>query len=122
MGTNYYWHRNVCGHCKRADKPIHIGKSSFGWCFSLHVDPEGLDGIKITNLEDWKRLWSEPNSVIRDEYGDDFSPAEMLLVITDRRPGRYCHEDQQPKRHPVDNRHCIGSGPGSWDLIVGIFC
>ena len=49
MGTNYYLHRprtNECEHCGRADEapPLHIGKSSSGWCFSLHVrradDPE----------------------------------------------------------------------------------
>ena len=113
---------------------VHIGKSSFGWCFSLHVDPHGKEWIplgkdpperdevlKIRTLHDWKMLWMEPNSTIVDEYGDAMTIDGMLSVITDRGPGRYCDVNAEPARHDIDHKHCIGHGSGSWDLIVGIF-
>ena len=84
MGTNYYFHKpltNHCKHCGRSDPPerLHIGKSSGGWCFSLHVYPE--QGIHT--LGDWRTLWTGPGS-IESEYGDRLAPEEMLGVITGR--------------------------------------
>lgn len=72
MGTNYYWHHDICGSCGRSDDPIHIGKSSAGWCFALHVDED----IGIKSLDDWMSRWGEmnhTNSEIRDEYGHPVS-------------------------------------------------
>lgn len=47
MGTNYYAeYQPPCPTCGRQDPPLHIGKSSAGWCFSLHVIPE-------LGLNDW---------------------------------------------------------------------
>ena len=42
MGTNYYFEDSseVCECCGRGAESLHIGKSSGGWCFSLHVMPE----------------------------------------------------------------------------------
>lgn len=48
MGTNYYYYQDVCPHCGKPDKKLHIGKSSGGWYFSLHIIPEE----KIFNLKD----------------------------------------------------------------------
>jgi len=58
---------------------IHIGKSSYGWYFSLCIYPE----IGINNIEDWKKLFSE--NTIENEYGDIIPPEEMLRVITERK-------------------------------------
>lgn len=88
MGTNYYLHkplRNVCEHCGRHDKPekIHLGKSSSGWCFSLHVYPD-------TNLFDWPeiRTWLEQQlltgSVIKDEYSEQVSLEKFESIVTER--------------------------------------
>jgi hypothetical protein len=38
MSTNYYLHEYV----STDPKILHIGKSSGGWCFSLHVVEEGV--------------------------------------------------------------------------------
>jgi len=67
MGTNYYAQQDSCRHCGRCNKydRYHIGKSSGGWNFSLHVKgpqehaanhelPEG----KFSCLEDWKHFLS----------------------------------------------------------------
>jgi hypothetical protein len=83
MGTNYYFRKpltNYCEHCGRSDPPeeLHIGKSSAGWCFSLHVHPEQ----DICSLADWETIW--PAGAIFNEYGEELSPSEMLGVITGR--------------------------------------
>jgi hypothetical protein len=83
MGTNYYFRKpltNHCEHCGRSNPPeeLHIGKSSGGWCFALHVIPEN----DICSLADWEALW--PTGTIVDEYGDELVSNAMLRVITGR--------------------------------------
>jgi hypothetical protein len=136
MGTNYYHHEKppcpTCGH--EGDEPRHIGKSSAGWCFSLHVHPE--DGIN--NLADWKARWAA--GIIKDEYGDTITAEDMEHRITRRgrptkgKPLGYAnwtdfharnYSEPGPEnllRHQIDGRRCIGHGEGTWDLLVGEFC
>ena len=78
MGTNYYWHGDTCEHCGRSGEPIHIGKSSGGWAFALHVNDE------IQSLDAWKKKWAEPHSKIMDEYGVIVTAKKMSEVIEDR--------------------------------------
>ena len=133
MGTNYYFHEKPdCECCGRPFEPLHIGKSSGGWCFSLHVIPEG----GVNNLESWKLLWKNPGTFIRNEYDENISVDEMERIITERswpvpptphdgdRWYRQNHAVPGPNnlaRHHVDGQHCIGNGPGTWDYIVGEF-
>lgn len=113
MGTNYYLHEKPdCESCGRPFKPIHIGKSSGGWCFSLHVYPE--DGINT--LDDWCELWNKPGAFVRNEYGERIPIAEMYRIITDRR-----WHSGTLRRHDRAGNHCIGHGHGTWDYIVGEF-
>ena len=138
MGTNYYHHLGVCKHCGRGDEPVHIGRSSFGWCFSLHVGGEAP-----VDLNGWQERW-DAGGVIKDEYGDVVEPTEMLLIITNRF-GRHSFDDpnhwsncgysdeaqfhalNESERGPNNlvrhriGRHCIGHGAGTWDLIPGEF-
>jgi hypothetical protein len=135
MGTNFYFHHNVCKCCKRSDV-MHIGKSSGGWCFLLHV---GLpdDDVPQT-LEAWKEKFKEPNSFIENEYGERLEPDEMLAMILERswaHKGHYEHDNwsaflnlnnavQGPNnllRSKIDMCHCIGHGDGTYDLIIGEF-
>lgn len=78
MGTNYYCHGPACEHCGRSDPIQHIGKSSVGWVFALHVG----DGVK--SLDDWRAVWSRPGVVIRDESGRVISKEEMEKIILER--------------------------------------
>lgn len=108
MGTNYYLHEKPdCECCGRPFEPLHIGKSSGGWCFALHVMPE--DGIN--SLADWQERWNKPGAFIRNEYGETVSVQDMEDVITNR--------PMDTKRH--DDRYCVGHGPGTWDYINGEF-
>ena len=129
MGTNYYHHETPpCETCRREDEPRHVGKSSAGWCFSLHVYPD--EGIR--DLPDWQARWAR--GLLRDEYGRPVTPEDMLAVITIRfgyagTPApdptwlRQNHAVAGPHslaRYRIDDR-CIGHGDGPYDLMVGEF-
>ena len=81
MGTNYYLEEKApCQSCGRGFERKHIGKSSGGWVFALHVEPDN----GIHDLPDWVALWSAPGARIFDEYGKQLTPDEMLLKIVGR--------------------------------------
>ena len=113
MGTNYYLHEKPdCSCCGRPFEPLHIGKSSGGWAFSLHVMPEDC----INTLDDWRELWSKKGAFIRNEYGEHIHPEDMEQIITQRQ-----RKDRVLYRHDIDGKHCLGHGPGAWDYITGEF-
>lgn len=150
MGTNYYWYpKSPCPHCKRPFQRIHIGKSSVGWCFGLHVARE----LDINDLDDWQHIWEtgiyiDPESLerhhtdsgyIENEYGDTISVEDMLDIITNR-AGKpftsnrwyptlddFCrHNSAVPGpnnlvRAELSHNHCIKHGSGAWDCIIGEF-
>jgi hypothetical protein len=115
MGTNYYLVKDTpapCNHCGRPyeSERKHIGKSSAGWVFSLHIIPEeGID-----DLDDWQRVWSRPGWKIEDEYGETVSPDEMLARITQR------HGMSRLPGGGGDR--FAGHGAGTWDKYTGEFC
>lgn len=128
MGTNYY-HKDYAGACPTCGQGAaekHIGKSSAGWTFGLHVYPE--DGIN-SRLDWFTRLLD--GGVIEDEYGQPLSVEDFMLVI-DARTGRggmtgvelaQNHAVNGPDglvRHQIDGRFCIGYD-GKCDLLVGEF-
>lgn len=132
MGTNYYAFDPL-----RRKKTVHLGKSSAGWCFGLHIYPEKgidtldglLDYIKATKRE------------IRDEYMVEKTINEFIDVVTNRSwtyerkfPDRWYaswsdfleknHAERGPNnllRHKINGVHCIGHGEGTWDYIIGDF-
>lgn len=130
MGTNYYLEASPpCECCGRPYERLHIGKSSYGWCFSLHVIPE----YGINDLDDWSRNFQKPGAVITDEYGDTITMSEMMDIIT-KRSSRFGkshskwyetnHASPGPSglsRHRIDRHHCIGHGEGTYDLLIGEF-
>lgn len=135
MGTNYYVElENVCTCCGRGGERLHIGKSSAGWCFGLHVDPER----NIRSLEDWKKVWA--GKQIISEYNEPITEEKMLSIILDRKwkgksdtPFGYRswenfhqanHSVPGPNnlvRSRIDGIHCVGHGDGTYDLILGGF-
>lgn len=128
MGTNYYAKTVTDLALKRPG--LHIGKSSMGWCFSLHVYPEK----NINTLADWEKMLS--CKLIYNEYGGYVEPKKLLELIKNRRvPARTKKELEQilsdckefaimgPNnllRHKV-GRRCIGHGDGPWDYMIGDF-
>ena len=145
MGTNYYVRipgENPCAHCGRSDndRELHIGKSSAGWCFSLHVMEDDEDG-DLNSWGDWQRLLAAPGVQIRDEYNRRIDLEQLRAIVEDRSwckmgdspPDGYKSEAEfhrlnhsQPGpnnllRYKVDGQHCVGHGEGTWDYIAGEF-
>ena len=127
MGTNFYMATECesCGHLKRER---HIGKSSAGWVFALHVYPDEA----INNITDWIRILYTTTSSIIDEYDDPIDEDDMLSTIICRRwPKPWKEEDlilnkaiQGPNnlaRAKLDLDRVIGHGEGTWDYHVGEF-
>jgi len=78
MGTNFYWAKNICGECKRADPysrldpEWHIGKRSVGFTFAQ--PPDGV----VAQLKE------NANVVcVEDEYGQRYKGAEFLAMLKD---------------------------------------
>lgn len=139
MGMNYYLRpsRNVLrwfgnphpfpswGNCLK----LHIGKSSAGWCFALHIHPD----LGIHSLGGWKPWFRRHR--IEDETGRRISYKALIDIITDRswptNAGRFTpeylarnHATPGPNnllRHRVDGSFCISNGNGTWDLMLGDF-
>jgi len=137
MGTNYYsvkkgveemdsdsfWALRGSEHC------LHIGKSSGGWCFSLHVIPE----LNIHDLPGWVPYLLDQDRVIVDEYREVVTYEHLLSIITDRRREKPCTWTQEMydknyaepgpnnlARHSL-GRECTRQGAGTWDCIEGEF-
>jgi len=131
MGTNYYLTATVCPCCKQPTaENKHIGKSSAGWVFALHVYPE--EGIN--DLPDWKEKWSADGATITDEYGKIITPAEMFDVVM-ARYGARDRKDQDDSWYACNGaergpyrlarakigRHCIAHGLGTYSCHTGDF-
>jgi len=155
MGTNYYLVYNekidsicpCCEHKTTKDKELHLGKSSNGWTFALHVYPEqGIhtwgdvlyEALQATGKGGW----------IKDEYGTEVEIDMFVDIVTERgsdntidevveknnRLGfstvesvRYCLAYNMAVRGPNNllrckiGNGCIGHGDGTYDYIVGEF-
>ena len=125
MGTNYYLID------KERDEEYHLGKSSAGWCFALHVSPEE----NIHDLSDILNKIKQPSKHIINEYGDKITTTEFLEIVTERAwknnadniTDLFLKENQAETgpnnllRSKIDNVHCIGHGAGTYDFIIGVF-
>lgn len=105
MGMNYYVEYDLCKHCGRVDR-YHIGKSSYGWAFTLHIEPE----LGINELEDIIPLMEKGS--IFNEDNERISKQEMLDKIIN---------NNGTARHFIAD-FCIGHGKeGNYDLVTGDF-
>jgi len=97
------------------ERKFHIGKSSNGWCFTLHVIPER----GVTSLHHWLEWFVKPYHVIMDEYGEIINPNEMQDII--ERRGDHKPSQLLLRRHELGKYHCIGHGEGNYDYCIGTF-
>lgn len=136
MGTNYYWQTLPCPTCQQVQDKWHIGKSSAGWCFSVHIMPD--KGIQT--LGDWQKQWESGGQIV-NEYGEIVAINDILTTITKRRWDRswedqawfgYRNEAEFHARNESERgpngllrhkigRFCVGHGVGPWDYMQGEF-
>ena len=128
MGTNYYIELGRCDKCGRSDEWWHIGKSSYGWAFALHVEPDQ----GINDLKDVTEKMLEVGAKIANEYGRRLLVSEMVDHIVNRQrdetiEGELSDDDYAEfdvsiglARAKVGG-NCIGHGKGTYDLITGEF-
>ena len=90
MGTNYYWTPPKCDHCGRDDGARHVGKSSFGWRFTLHVYDD------VPDLAAWIAKFNEPGSTLKDEYGRDVTSVQLFDLIYAKRDGKRDSRTAEP--------------------------
>lgn len=118
LGTNYYLKKKA----KVSEWTyLHIGKSLFGWCFSLKVNPK----LGLNSLEAWKNFMKGDDKIVVDEQGSEISKREMVRIITQR------HHPMEGipngkrfiglARHRVDGIKVISHGKGTWDLVTNEF-
>lgn len=79
MGTNYYMRVDCCDKCGRGSENIHIGKSSMGWPFAVHIIPE--EGIN--SWGDWLKKLNGQR--IYDEYGTEVSLETLDEIVKAKR-------------------------------------
>jgi hypothetical protein len=121
MGTNYYMERGVCPHCDKSEFEFHIGKSSMGWAFTLHVYPGGdsgwadspeTKGFPPRTWEEWKTELMVPGTRVVNEYGDCVAFDEFVETVEAR--------GTSFRRHDI-GQFCLSHGEGSWDNCTGVF-
>ena len=97
---------------------IHVGKSTGGWSFALHVYPD----MNIHTLNDWKALADRliaDGWHFEDEYKAEISP-EALWRVVER--ADYKESDlQHLRRSKPSPGYCLGQGEGYYDYITGNF-
>lgn len=141
MGINYYVKSpenpkcECCGH-QEPSEDKHIGKSSYGWNFALHVYPE--EGIN--DLDDWIPILKD--SEIVDESDCSISFEQLMDTITKRK--RTSEANPWNKNDNITKTYkelitndiiltekglarmklssfCIKHGQGTWDCFIGSF-
>jgi len=112
MGTNYYAITTErcpnCLHPTGEPSSLHIGKSSLGWVFALHIHPE--EGIKT--LGDWVDYITYNDARIEDEYGRTLDLRELLNRIV---------KQQATWEATLFRQAGATHGPGPWDMLTGDF-
>ena len=109
MGTNFYMKVRVESNNFELH---HIGKRSYGWCFSLHAIPY----YDLVDLGRWTAfLMSDQVVRIFDEYEKDYTWAEMVQIIIDDKTWN----GKEPQRHNREN--VLFNGEEHYDVIQGYF-
>lgn len=95
MGTNYYLNTNHCPCCGKARTETHLGKASYGWKFLFHKTGQVVDYNSFCEFI--------KTGVIKDEYGRDVNPEELLTLI------RYKQADKDhPNVEIIDGYNFLG--------------
>ncbi len=95
VGTNYYTAENYCDHCQQYKEDLHIGKSSYRWCFSFR----GYRRMNLTSWQQWKAYLKD--KIIMDERGEKVSYESFVDLIEEYKSPSSPHSKFQ---HNVEGR------------------
>ena len=79
MGTNYYYKLNVCPHCLRPEKTLHLGKNSYGWNFLLQANDDYYKRSWYV-MKDWLL---HTDGIIENEYGEIIHKHKFIELVED---------------------------------------
>lgn len=98
MGTNYYWHTNICEHCKRTDV-LHVGKKSRGWTFHFrgYRIEFGADQ-EITSVEDWAKVFKVTQGKLINEHDQIIENPLQFLADLERPTLSQQEDEDSPDR------------------------
>jgi hypothetical protein len=127
MSTNFYLQKGACSHCGHTPEATHLGLSSGGWCFGLHVYPEcGIHDLadvvrwlkdKLGYLKQPAQDWPK----IVDENGQVHTLGSFLETVTKRESVRRIKEGwdgewwgswYQSEQHFHDTNHSLRGPSG----------
>lgn len=109
LTNGYAWNKTYYKDIDSLNKDyyhvLHIGKSSYGWHFSLCIYPL----LGINNLDDWKKIWSFSGCKIYTEYGEEIPEEELMSYIVDQ---QYSGERDEAKALEWNNEMAEKEGIG----------
>lgn len=85
MGTNFYLELPESTAKHFESNPIHIGKSSAGWVFTLNAKQTKATASVLVCLDTWEK-WVPylKMGVIVDEYGSKVTYEEFVFRVTEK--------------------------------------
>ena len=98
----------------------HIGKQSCGWAFLLATYPER----GINTIEDYLKLFKDPNNYIEDEYGETVNPEYLIKLFKTGCPwnGNKTERHQDAKQVNRNGWHIDILESGNDPAKYHIFC
>ena len=114
MGMNYYCETGRmfevecdCGFRHMMPETLHIGKSSWGWTFSLHVIPEkGLECWR-----DWEEVLKDARRIYNEE-GENVSLEELRETVLHR--ARELNDEEKARMEEIAERDGYFLDRRSW--------
>jgi hypothetical protein len=138
MSTNFYLQKGACSHCGHMPEATHLGLSSGGWCFGLHVYPErGINDLPelIVWLNDELGYLKRPPQEwpkIVDENGQVHTLGSFLETVTKRQSAKRIGEGwdgewwgflYRSEQHFHDSNHSLRGPSGLLrHRVDGVHC
>jgi hypothetical protein len=123
MGMNYYYHTDICEHCKRSVE-VHVGKSANGWSFSFRSYRDGaIGGLQVESLADWEKLFKTTPGILVDEEQRVIENPLQFLAELERPSVEQQESEDSPGRlggHIRDPR-CEWRDPEGFHFYDGVF-
>lgn len=109
---NHTYYKDVESLNKVYYNVLHVGKSSYGWHFTLCIYPS----LGINSLDDWKKIWSSDICKIYTEDGEEISEEELLSYIVNRQ--RFTRKNNEAEELEYNNEMAKKAGFSTYDQLL----